>query len=956
MPVHADGSVRVLVVEDESIVALDMKNRLSSLGYTVTGIAATGLEAVEKTRSTNPDIILMDIKLRGDMDGLRAADLVHEERDVPIIFITAFADERTLARAKETEAFGYVLKPFQEREVLISIEMALYKYRTEHALRNSRDWLNGSLNAISDALVAVDEQGCIVFSNHAAAKLLGTPEEHLVSRSLAEFCSFHDDPFLEKMRLEHTGHASRGNWKLMESANASIPVELMAAPIKAPANRLLEGTVYSIRDISDVVMAQRVRYRLASVLANSNDAILAFDRDLRIISWNGGAERLYGYTPEQILGESLEKLLPGRAVRQKMLEKIDSALSAGDAVVGASISFESFRKKKNNRRVHVASSLFVVPRPDTLESELVLMERDVSAEKEYEASLVKARILAEETSRAKSEFLSNMTHELRTPLNSIIGMVELARENAQTGHSSADEQLEYLSIARHSAENLLFLINSILDYSKIEASKMDVRSYQFDMIDLLHDCIESVSVQSWRKGLELSYLYEPDCPSLVMGDPHRIRQIVINLLANAIKFTDHGYVLLSLSCAQSNDGFIYNINVCDSGSGIPEDRLSHIWDKFTQLDGSSTRMGGGTGLGLAIVKSLVDLLGGEVEVESTPGEGSSFSVQLPLSPVESGLPAVSPQEDLAELPLAFVGGSERARAMYSRLCNAWSIPASFYQDIHRFMKALGRGSVAPQLVCLDDALSDRDVLFAEAMGKSRLAKIRSFVVLCSLGSNTDHGWRELPAPVHFIFKPPRRNEFLSLLRQVRDGVSDSVASSLSVLGHAPSFMALTASNMAKREAGFQETPLIESEDTGESLPVGEVVNGERSIVTEEQASDIDVCYRELHEKPRILIIFCTFMKNFNESIQREVPRFEQELGRYRRELVESGSAALSRRFFKMLLALRRRDFEMVEHEFGDLEELHTRIQREEQDVPSKADSDPTYLSALCDGTIRGGDA
>lgn len=964
MAVKGEESVRVLVVEDESIVALDMKNRLSSLGYKVTGIAATGLEAVEKARTTNPDIILMDIKLRGDMDGLRAADLIHEELDVPIIFITAFADERTLARAKETEAFGYVLKPFQEREVLISIEMALYKYRTEHELRNSRDWLNGSLNAISDAVVAVDTQGLIVFFNHAAARLLGCPEEDLISRPLSDFCSFHDDRFLEKMRLEHTGHASRGAWKLMKSTRASIPVELMSAPLQAPAKQNVQGTVYSIRDISDVVMAQRVRYRLSSVLANSNDAILAFDRDLRIISWNSGAERLYGYSPEQILGDSLEKLLPGKAVRQRMLEKIDSALSSNDQEAGTSISFESFRKKKNNRRLHVASSLFVVPRPDNLEPELVLIERDVSAEKEYEASLVKARILAEETSRAKSEFLSNMTHELRTPLNSIIGMVELARENAQSGHAATDEQVEYLSIARHSAESLLFLINSILDYSKIEASKMDVRSYQFDMVDLLHDCIESVSVQSWHKGLELSYLYEPECPSLALGDPHRIRQIVINLLANAIKYTDHGYVALSLSCSPSDTGVNFHICVRDSGSGIPEERIAHIWEKFTQLDGSSTRMGGGTGLGLAIVKSLVDLLGGQVSVESTMGEGSSFTVSLPLTLVESGLPAVSPQEDLADFSVAFVGGSERARSLYRKLCAAWSIPSSFHLDARHFLKTLGKGTLSPQLVCIDDALVDRDILLAEANTTALPSGLRAFVVLCSLGSNTDHLWRALPAPVHFMFKPPRRAEFLSLLRVIRDGEAPS---SLVGLHHSSLPLGLgrlSSQGVLRPESELHpEHEVLEDQDPadesgapasfGTQSPHSQVPEAPSAIDT---ASDTEACYDELLSKAPILIAFCTFMREFSDSMQRDAPRFEQELNRYRRDLVNMGSKALSRRFFKMLLALRRGDTALVEQEYRELHVLHERIRMLGPDSADIRETVAECFAPLCDDTNKGGDA
>ncbi len=256
---------------------------------------------------------------------------------------------------------------------------------------------------------------------------------------------------------------------------------------------------------------------------------------------------------------------------------------------------------------------------------------DITALKRVEEELRRAKDVAEQASRAKSEFLANMSHEIRTPLNGAMGMTDLAR-----GTQLTLEQREYLETVKTSSDSLLTVINDILDFSKIEAGRIDLEAIEFDLRDCLESTLKTLAVRADEKGLELLCEVAPEVPETVRGDSSRLRQIVVNLVANAIKFTDEGEVSLGVR-VEAKDGRDWRLHftVSDTGIGIADDKRDLIFDPFTQADTSTTRKYGGTGLGLTISARLVAIMGGAMWVESESGRGSQFQFTAKLQAVDS---------------------------------------------------------------------------------------------------------------------------------------------------------------------------------------------------------------------------------------------------------------------------------------------------------------------------------
>src|SRR6266566_4897994 len=379
--------------------------------------------------------------------------------------------------------------------------------------------------------------------------------------------------------------------------------------------------------------AQEVAHQhafLDALIASTPVAIGLLDDQRVVRSVNPAFEGLFGYAAAEVVGAGIDGLIVPEALRSESSE-LETRVRRGEVV-----RVELERMRKDGRRIQVRLSAAAVKA--AADGALVALYEDISDRKAAEAAMREARDLAERVARARSAFLANMSHEIRTPMNAVLGFVELVLDT-----ELAPEQRRALELVRTSSEALLTILNDILDYSKIEAEHLELEAIPFDLPKVVHATATLLAVRAREKHLELTVDVLPDVPQMVRGDPTRVRQVLMNLIGNAIKFTDQGEVDVSASVVQRDgDGAAVQFRVRDTGIGISPEQLGTIFQEFTQADASMTRRYGGTGLGLAISRKLVALMGGQLSVTSHVGRGSEFSCTL-LFPVETPAGAATPR-------------------------------------------------------------------------------------------------------------------------------------------------------------------------------------------------------------------------------------------------------------------------------------------------------------------------
>jgi PAS domain S-box-containing protein len=505
--------------------------------------------------------------------------------------------------------------------------------RRSRELQEKTEILQCVLDGMADGVVAADRSGKVLVFNPAAERLLGDDN---IGRPTAgsEHYSFHSPNADRRCLAEDeipltralSGESFADSEVLVRRAGESSDslLSVTGGPLRN-SDGIFAGLIV-LRDITEKRRGEQNQTRLAGIVEMSEDAILSFGMTGLITSWNRGAESLYGYPASEMIGESVCRLMPPEGLAE--LEQIFQN-AAAKRQVG---HFETVRLAKNGSRILVSLSASHLSDSAGRVVGVSTIARDISQFKRVERELQSARDVAEAATRAKSEFLANVSHEVRTPLTAILGFAELL-----LGASISDsERLNYLMTVRRNGEHLLSVLDDVLDFSKIEAGKMTVELIATSPTQILHEVTSLMRVRAIDKGLELNLEYQTPIPVEVISDPTRLKQILLNLVSNAIKFTREGSVKILASCEgpkTAQPRLI--IRILDTGIGMSQQELDGLFKPFAQADTSTTRRFGGTGLGLGICRPLALALGGEISVATTPGQGSCFSLTLKLPPLSS---------------------------------------------------------------------------------------------------------------------------------------------------------------------------------------------------------------------------------------------------------------------------------------------------------------------------------
>ena len=493
-----------------------------------------------------------------------------------------------------------------------------------------------AFDSTNTSLVITDISGNSIHQNKSFVSNYGYTVEEI--NSLGGFLSIFEDPEAAKIFRELL--QNRKSWKcemdLKAKSGRVITTLLNSDPIINSSDECL-GFIFSCTDVTKRKQVEKtLQIRNRAIEASSNGIVIADVRlpDAPIIYVNKAFERISGYSITEIIGQSFLFFLDEEENKEEKI-KLQNSMSEGN-----NYSINISLLQKNGKKVWMELNISPVFNFAGNLTHYVGVQSDISDQKNAEqelrqyaddlektkksleekaielASTIKeleaAKLKAEEATKAKSEFLANISHEIRTPLNGVIGMTELILDTELN-----PEQKEYLDTIKVSSESLLTIINDILDFAKIEAGKLELYQTKFSLRESIEETIKTLTIRAHQKGLRLLYIVDSDVPDLLVGDTGRLRQILVNLIGNSLKFTEKGEISVRVSTGKKNDDKIKLLfSVEDTGIGVPKNEQKKIFNAFDQVDGSSAKNYGGTGLGLAITSKLVKLMNGRIWIES----------------------------------------------------------------------------------------------------------------------------------------------------------------------------------------------------------------------------------------------------------------------------------------------------------------------------------------------------
>jgi PAS domain S-box-containing protein len=469
------------------------------------------------------------------------------------------------------------------------------------------------------AITVTDSNENIVAWNPMAEKMLGMTKEDLFNKPVSSLYPPKEWKRMRSLNIRHRGMLSNIITKVIRKDASLLDVSASISVLKDSKARVI-GSIGILNDVThEKLVEHQMREsenKLRIILDNSAAAITMTDEKERIISWNSFTKKLFGMTAKDLHLRPIHTLYPPE--EWKIIRSLDIRRS------GFKHHMETKVIRKDGSIIDVDLSVNVLKNEQGKIIGSVGMLQDITEQKRSNELILQAKLAAEEANSAKSIFLAKMSHEVRTPMNAIIGMIDLTLDTPLN-----EEQKDNLRVAKDAADNLLSLINDILDLSRAQVGKVVIEEIEINVPDIVKNVCKGLMILARNKGVDVVWSIDPAIPRLLIGDPVRLRQVIVNLVNNAIKFTNKGKVQVNVKLSTLTDKDCEVIfEVVDNGIGISPNNLPHIFDVFTEAHNTTSRRYGGTGLGLAICKKIVEMMRGAIEVESKEGVGSTFRFNI----------------------------------------------------------------------------------------------------------------------------------------------------------------------------------------------------------------------------------------------------------------------------------------------------------------------------------------
>jgi two-component system, sensor histidine kinase and response regulator len=558
--------------------------------------------------------------------------------------------------------------------------------------------------------------------------------------------------------LEHAGWVAFEDVFLIWACTESLHLRKAMADQRS----LLEVNSESLKQ--HVVKVEASEKQSAAVVRSALDCVICIDADGRILEFNRSAERTFGYVREEVIGRDLADVIMPSVNREGHRQGLRRYLQAGVSRV-LDRRLELIAQRANGSDFPVELSITAIQQgTDTV---FTVYLRDITDRRKTEQDLMRAKDAAEAASRAKSEFVANISHEIRTPMNGILGMTDLVLETDLT-----PRQREFMVMVKSSARSLLTVINDVLDFSRIEAGKLLLESLEFPLRQTIAETLTPLALRAHEKGLELLCEVHRNVPDQVVGDPSRLRQVILNLVGNAVKFTETGEVLLTIGLeSQDQYDVLVHIAVTDTGIGIPADKQQSIFLPFTQADGSTTRRFGGTGLGLTISSQLVELMGGRLWVDSAEGQGSTFHFTVRLRRSLTTF-APAPTIDwgtLQGMPALIIDDNATNRRILAEMLSNWGLKPTVVDGAVAAMAVVAsraRDGLPFRVILLDYHMPDVDGLSLAASLSERRELAHATMLLLTSGDRPEDAVKARELGIAAILrKPVLQSDLLNAIMQ-----------------------------------------------------------------------------------------------------------------------------------------------------------------------------------------------